>query len=46
MNNEDKDIEATPEKSVFFPAWNTADPYYYLMLKEQRKEMRDNMTNA
>jgi very-short-patch-repair endonuclease len=46
MIKEDKDIESNHENSVFSPAWKTADPYFYHLLKEQRKEMRDNMTEA
>ena len=33
-------------ESAFFPAWNTANPYYYPLLKKKRKLMRDNMTEA
>lgn len=30
----------------FIPKWNTADPFTYHLLKDKRKEMRDNMTQA
>jgi len=33
-------------KKPFLPEWNTANPYTYNILKDKRKEMRDNMTEA
>ena len=33
-------------KNTFIPKWNTANPYTYSILKDKRKEMRDNMTEA
>ncbi len=33
-------------KSAFFPAWKTANPIVYPLLKDVRKQMRDNMTPA
>ena len=33
-------------KSMFYPAWNTADPILYPYLKNSRKQMRDDMTEA
>jgi 5-methyltetrahydrofolate--homocysteine methyltransferase len=33
-------------KNTFIPKWNTANPYTYNILKDKRKEMRDNMTEA
>jgi very-short-patch-repair endonuclease len=32
--------------STFSPAWNTADSLIYHLLKDKRKIMRDNMTDA
>ena len=34
------------QKNTFIPKWNTANPYSYSILKDKRKEMRDNMTEA
>jgi len=33
-------------KNTYIPKWNTANPYTYSILKDKRKEMRDNMTEA
>jgi 5-methyltetrahydrofolate--homocysteine methyltransferase len=35
-----------PNNKPFTPKWNTANPYTYQLLKDKRKEMRDNMTTA
>jgi very-short-patch-repair endonuclease len=32
--------------AIFLPKWNTANPYIYHIMKDKRKVMRDNMTNA
>ena len=32
--------------NTFTPEWITANPYTYQLLKDKRKEMRDNMTEA
>ena len=46
MKGEDKSIDSNNEKPTFIPFWNTADPYYYSLLKDKRKRMRDYMTEA
>lgn len=34
------------DKDAFIDHWNTANPFTYHVLKDRRKEMRDNMTLA
>jgi very-short-patch-repair endonuclease len=34
------------KKSTFFPAWKTANPIVYPLIKDLREQMRDNMTPA
>ncbi len=34
------------KKSAFFPEWKTANPHFYPLIKDVRKCMRDNMTEA
>jgi len=46
MKKEDKSINSKEERIPFFPKWNTADPYFFILLKERRKEMMNNMTEA
>jgi len=46
MKKEDKSIDSKEERIPFFPKWNTADPYFFILLKERRKEMMNNMTEA
>ena len=35
-----------PNNKTFTSNWNTANPFTYYVLKDKRKEMRDNMTPA
>jgi len=46
MKKANKSIDSKEERIPFFPKWNTADPYFFILLKERRKEMMDNMTEA
>jgi very-short-patch-repair endonuclease len=47
MDNSDNSIELNKKYNhEFYPEWKTADPYFYSVLKDKRKQMRDNMTNA
>ena len=46
MEKETKSIDSKKESAPFYPAWNTADPHFYHLLKDKRKELRDNMTEA
>jgi very-short-patch-repair endonuclease len=46
MKDEDEILSSNPERSKFFPKWNTADPHFYYLIKDKRKEMRDQMTET
>ena len=45
MKSKDNSINVT-NKSDFFPAWNTADPLLYPYLKNNRKLLINNITEA
>lgn len=46
MKVPDKPDKENPVDLCNEAAWKTADPFVYRLLKEERKEMRDHMTEA
>jgi ATP-dependent DNA helicase RecG len=46
MKDEDEILSSSPERFKFSPKWKTANPHFYYLIKDKRKEMRDQMSEA